>query len=135
MRFSFKIAQFRKEADIQNPQDPYGISKWEAEQALHKIIDKTGMDLVVLRPPLVYGPGVKANFLRLLKAVDRGIPLPFGNVTNRRLKVINFELDGQNSILIRNGGKRSVTGRMIRHGRNDTCMHKPVLLLVDRTNF
>lgn len=73
-----------KEADIQNPQDPYGISKWEAEQALYKIIDKTGMDLVVLRPPLVYGPGVKANFLRLLKVVDRGIPLPFASINNRK---------------------------------------------------
>jgi nucleoside-diphosphate-sugar epimerase len=73
-----------KEADIENPQDPYGISKWEAEQALYKIVDKTGMDLVILRPPLVYGPGLKGNFLRLLKLVDTGTPLPLANVNNRR---------------------------------------------------
>ncbi len=70
--------------DPANPQDPYGVSKWEAEQELHRIAADTGMEVVILRPPLVYGPGVKANFLRLLTLVERGIPLPLGAVSNRR---------------------------------------------------
>ena len=72
------------EKDDSEPTDPYGISKWEAEKVLYKIADQTGMEMVVLRPPLVYGPGVKANFLRLLKVVDRGIPFPLANANNRR---------------------------------------------------
>jgi nucleoside-diphosphate-sugar epimerase len=67
-----------------NPQDPYGISKWEAETALHEIAAETGLEVVVIRPPLVYGPQVKANFLQLMKAVRSGIPLPFGGVKNSR---------------------------------------------------
>ncbi|MBS4096054.1 MAG: SDR family oxidoreductase [Sulfuricella sp.] len=70
--------------DPANPQDAYAVSKWEAEQALHEIAAATGLEVVVLRPPLVYGPGVKANFLRLLNLVERGIPLPLGMVKNRR---------------------------------------------------
>ncbi len=70
--------------DTPHPQDPYAHSKWEAEQALHRIAAETGLEVVVLRPPLVYGPGVKANFLRLLGLVERGLPLPFGAVKNRR---------------------------------------------------
>lgn len=66
------------------PEDPYGISKWEAEQALHKVAEETVLEVVILRPPLVYGPGVKANFLSLFKVVDRGIPLPLARVRNRR---------------------------------------------------
>ena len=66
------------------PQDPYGVSKWEAERELRKISDKTGMETVILRPPLVYGPRVKANFLRLVSLVKFGIPLPLGRIKNRR---------------------------------------------------
>lgn len=72
------------ETDLPHPEDAYAISKWEAEQALHKISDETGLEVVILRPPLVYGPGVKANFLRLLQLVDRNIPLPFQNSYNKR---------------------------------------------------
>lgn len=67
-----------------HPQDPYGISKWEAEQALHRAATETGLEIVILRPPLIYGPGVKANFLRLMKLTARGLPLPLGMVKNRR---------------------------------------------------
>jgi nucleoside-diphosphate-sugar epimerase len=63
------------------PRDIYGRSKARAEEALRAV---AGLRLAVLRPPLVYGPGVKANFLALMKAVARGIPLPFGSVSNRR---------------------------------------------------
>ncbi len=64
------------------PQDPYAVSKWQAEQALTGYAD--AFDLVILRPPLVYGPGVRGNFLSLLRAIDRGWPLPLGRVDNRR---------------------------------------------------
>lgn len=66
------------------PVDPYGISKLEAEQGLAAIAARTGMAVTVLRPPLVYGPGVKGNLRRLLQAVDRGLPLPLGSIDNRR---------------------------------------------------
>jgi nucleoside-diphosphate-sugar epimerase len=74
-------------ADTPRPADPYGVSKLEAETALLQIGRDSGLEVVVVRPPLVYGPGVKANFLNLLKLVDKGIPLPFGSVRNRRSMV------------------------------------------------
>lgn len=66
------------------PTDPYGISKYEAEQALLALGQKTGMAITIIRPPLVYGPGVGANFLNMLKWVKRGIPLPLGSIRNQR---------------------------------------------------
>ena len=72
------------EADAPNPQDAYGQSKCEAEQGLRKIAINTGMEVVIIRPPLVYGPGVKANFAALIRAVQRGWPLPLGAVHNQR---------------------------------------------------
>jgi len=72
------------ECDAPSPIDPYGISKWEAEQALREIADVRGLELVIVRPPLVYGAGVGGNFLRLLKLVRSGVPLPFGAVDNAR---------------------------------------------------
>jgi nucleoside-diphosphate-sugar epimerase len=72
------------EADTPDPSDPYALSKFEAEQGLLEIGTKHGMEVTILRPPLVYGEGVKANFLRLLNIVDRGFPLPLGRIRNRR---------------------------------------------------
>ena len=72
------------EQDVPNPQDPYGISKWEAEQALAAVSSETGLEMVVVRSPLVYGPGVGGNFLQLLKILRRGVPLPLALVNNRR---------------------------------------------------
>lgn len=66
------------------PPDPYGQSKAEAEAGLWRIAEQTGLEVVVVRPPLVYGPGVRANFLRLMAWVDRGIPLPLAGLDNRR---------------------------------------------------
>lgn len=66
------------------PVDAYAISKWEAEQALKQIGKQTGMEIVIIRPPLVYGPGVKGNFMRMLQTVDRQRPLPLGAIHNRR---------------------------------------------------
>ncbi len=66
------------------PEDPYGISKLEAEQGLRQLAAETGMEVVVIRPPLVYGPGVKGNFASMIKLVERGLPLPLGAIHNRR---------------------------------------------------
>ncbi|MEP6763622.1 MAG: SDR family oxidoreductase [Gemmatimonadaceae bacterium] len=66
------------------PLDDYGVSKNEAEIGLREIAQRTGMEVVIIRPPLVYGPGVKANFQSLQRLVTRGIPLPFADVRNKR---------------------------------------------------
>ena len=70
--------------DAPAPGDPYGVSKLEAEQGLRNLASETGLEIVVIRPPLVYGPGVKANFLRMMTWLHRGYPLPFGAIDNRR---------------------------------------------------
>lgn len=80
------------------PMDPYGQSKLEAEAALFDLGKQTGLDIVVVRPPLVYGPGVKANFLNLVKLVAKGLPLPFGSVKSLRSMVA---LDNLVDLLIR----------------------------------
>ena len=66
------------------PTDPYGLSKYEAEQGLLAIAKQTGMEVVIIRPPLVYGPDVKANFSSMMKWVNKGLPLPFGAIHNQR---------------------------------------------------
>jgi len=76
------------------PEDAYGVSKWEAEQSLSRIAAETGLEVVALRPPLVYGPGVKGNFLRLMNLVARGVPLPLGAVDNRRSLIYTGNLAG-----------------------------------------
>lgn len=73
------------------PQDPYGISKMEAEQGLREIASQTGMEVVVIRPPLVYGPGVKANFLVMMRWLARGVPLPLGAVTHNRRSLVALD--------------------------------------------
>jgi nucleoside-diphosphate-sugar epimerase len=70
--------------DQPQPVDPYGISKAEAEQELRSLIETSAMDLVIIRPPLVYGPGVKANFLSMMRWLWRGVPLPFALTRNKR---------------------------------------------------
>jgi nucleoside-diphosphate-sugar epimerase len=70
--------------DVPKPMDAYGVSKMEAEQGLRHIAADTGMEVVIIRPPLVYGPGVKANFAALMRAVQCGWPLPLGVVHNQR---------------------------------------------------
>jgi nucleoside-diphosphate-sugar epimerase len=82
------------------PQDPYAISKWEAEQVLARVAAGTGLEVVVLRCPLVYGPGVKGNFLRLLQAANRGIPLPFALARNRRSLIYLDNLTGAIAICL-----------------------------------
>lgn len=72
------------EEDQPAPQDAYAVSKWEAEQGLRELADKTGLEVVIIRPPLVYGPGVKANFLAMMQWLARGVPLPLSAIRNRR---------------------------------------------------
>ena len=66
------------------PLDAYGVSKMEAEQGLRELAVQTGMEVVVIRPPLVYGPGVKANFATMMRWLKRGVPLPLGAIHNQR---------------------------------------------------
>lgn len=73
--------------DIPAPCDPYGQSKYEAEQALLQLARESDLEVVIVRPPLIYGPGVKANFLNLVLLVKSGIPLPFGSICNSRSMV------------------------------------------------
>jgi UDP-glucose 4-epimerase len=70
--------------DVPAPADPYGVSKMEAEQGLRELAAESAMDVVIIRPVLVYGPGVKANFLNMMRWLDKGIPLPFGAIDNSR---------------------------------------------------
>ena len=72
------------ESDQAGCTDPYAISKFEAEKELFALATETGVEVVIIRPPLVYGPGVKANFRNMMKWLKRGIPLPFGAIHNRR---------------------------------------------------
>ena len=73
-----------RELEEPNPQDTYGVSKFEAEQVLHLVSAQTGMEIVIVRPPLVYGVGVKGNFAQMIKVLAKGIPLPFASVKNLR---------------------------------------------------
>jgi nucleoside-diphosphate-sugar epimerase len=71
-------------SDQPDPKDGYGISKYQAENALLEIGRETGMEIVIVRPPLVYGPGVKANFYSLMRLIDKASPLPFAKISNKR---------------------------------------------------
>jgi len=111
--------------DIANPQDPYAVSKFEAEQGLLKIAQETGMEVVIIRPPLVYGAGVKANFLSMMRAVKRGLPLPLGAIDNRRsfvyvenlvsliLKCIEHPAAANQVFLAADGEDLSTTGLLL----------------------
>jgi nucleoside-diphosphate-sugar epimerase len=126
-------------ADAPAPQDPYGISKMEAEQGLRQIAADTGMEVVVVRPPLVYGPGVKANFATLMRWLQRGIPLPLGAVTgNRRSLValdnlvdllitcIDHPAAANQTFLVSDGEDLSTTALLRRMGQ---AMDKPARLI------
>ncbi|PHM21769.1 MAG: hypothetical protein CK604_05250 [Curvibacter sp. PD_MW3] len=78
-------------SDMPNPEDAYGISKWAAEQGLHRLAAQTAMEMVIVRSPLVYGPGVKANFASLVRWLRLGIPLPLGAVTQNRRSLVALD--------------------------------------------
>ncbi|RYU65230.1 SDR family oxidoreductase [Aliivibrio finisterrensis] len=78
-------------ADLHTPEDDYGLSKSEAEQQLFDIGKEIGMEIVIIRPTLVYGPGVKANFAALMNLVSKGIPLPFGCITKNKRSLVSVD--------------------------------------------
>lgn len=79
------------ESDIPNPVEPYSVSKLEAEQGLMALSKETGMEVVIIRPPLVYGPSAPGNFGKLANAVRRGLPLPLGAVTQNRRTLVGLD--------------------------------------------
>lgn len=77
--------------DVPAPEDPYGISKHEAEQLLRQVASDTGIEVVIIRPPLVYGPGVKANFGSMMRWLARGVPLPLAAITKNRRSLVGLD--------------------------------------------
>jgi nucleoside-diphosphate-sugar epimerase len=125
-------------SDIPHPEDPYGQSKREAEEALLTIGEETDMDVVIIRPPLVYGPGVKANFASLMKWAKRPFPWPFGLVANRRSLVfvgnlVDFILlcarhpDAGNRVFLISDGVDLSIGELI--GKLSSAMGQKALML------
>lgn len=120
------------------PVDPYGISKMEAERGLRKIATDSGMEVVIIRPVLVYGPGVKANFLNMMRWLDKGVPLPFGAIHNRRSLVALDNLAdlivictrhpaaANQTFLVSDGEDLSTTQLLVRMGK---ALGKPARLL------
>lgn len=120
------------------PLDPYGVSKMEAEQGLRKIAVETGMEVVIIRPPLVYGPGVKANFQTMMRWLALGVPLPLGAIHNRRsmvaldnlvdliLTCIEHPAAANQTFLVSDGEDLSTTQLLQRLGR---ALGKPARLI------
>jgi nucleoside-diphosphate-sugar epimerase len=126
------------EVDAPVPAGPYGISKHEAEAGLRRIADETGLEVVIIRPPLVYGPGVKGNFRQLIRAVAAGVPLPLATVDNRRsligldnlVDVIRISLDhpaAANETFLVSDGEDCSTSELIR--RLAQAMRRPARLI------
>lgn len=127
-----------KADDDSAPLDPYGVSKMEAEQGLRALAAKAGMEVVIIRPVLVYGPGVKANFLSMMHWLHKGVPLPFGAIHNRRSLValdnlvdlivtcIEHPAAANQTFLVSDGEDISTTELLRRMG---TALGKPARLL------
>ena len=77
--------------DVPAPLDAYGVSKMEAEQGLRELAAQTGLEVVIVRPPLVYGPGVKANFRAMMRGLARGVPLPLGAIQSNRRSLVALD--------------------------------------------
>lgn len=120
------------------PVDPYGISKFEAEDALRRLAYETGMEVVIIRPPLVYGPGVKANFHSMMHWLLKGVPLPLGAVHNKRsfvaldnlvdliITCIDHPAAANQTFLAGDGEDMSTTELLLRLGK---ALDKPVKLV------
>lgn len=124
--------------DVPAPIDPYGISKLEAEQGLKVLAADTGMEVVIIRPVLVYGPGVKANFLSMMRWLYRGVPLPFGAIHNQRsLVAIDNLIDlivtccdhpaAANQVFLASDGEDVSTTQLLR--KLAGALGKPAILL------
>ena len=132
------------EQDKALPEDPYGVSKMEAENGLRAIAEETGMEVVIIRPPLIYGPGVKANFLKLIELAARPMPLPFGAVNNKRsmiyvgnlvdfiIKCIDHPRASNQTFLISDGDDLSLSSllKLIRNafGKGPRLISVPIFL-------
>ena len=124
--------------DIAAPEDAYGISKWEAECGLQQLATETGMEVVIIRPPLVYGRGVKGNFLSMFRVVEKTLPLPLGAIHNQRSLVsldnlvdlivtcIDHPAAANQTFLVSDGEDLSTTELLRRLGQ---AMGKPTRLL------
>lgn len=125
--------------DVPAPEDAYGISKAEAEAGLRLLSLETGMEVVIIRPPLVYGPGVKGNFSSLLRWVDRGLPLPLGLArTNRRslvgldnlvdliLTCVDHPKAANQTLLVSDGEDLSTADLLLRIGK---ALNRPARLI------
>lgn len=110
-----------------NPSDSYGISKREAEELILNYSEKIGT--VILRPPLIYGPGVKGNFLRLLKLVEKGYPLPFGSLNNARSMLYVGNLV---QAIVTCLGSDKATGQIFHIADNETPSTKELVLEIGR---
>lgn len=131
-------SQIYRENDMPTPVDPYGISKLEAEKALNALSAETGLEVVIVRPVLVYGPGVKANFKSMMGWLYRGIPLPLGAIANKRSLValdnlvdlivtcVNHPAAANQVFLVSDGEDLSTTDLLVRVGR---ALGKPARLL------
>ncbi|MBC9250059.1 hypothetical protein A9179_07180 [Pseudomonas alcaligenes] len=124
--------------DIPAPLDPYGVSKLEAEQALLELAQASGMQVVIIRPPLIYGPGVRANFRSMLRWLNAGVPLPLGGINNRRslvalpnlldlLSVCLKHPAAANQVFLVSDGEDLSTSELLR--RLAFALHKPSRLL------
>lgn len=124
--------------DAPAPLDAYGISKMEAEQGLRELAAQTGMEVVIIRPPLVYGPGVKANFSAMMRWLRRGVPLPLGAIHNQRSLVslgnlvdlivtcLTHPAAANQTLLVSDGEDVSTTDLLRRMGQ---AMGRPVRLI------
>lgn len=124
--------------DVPAPVDPYGISKMEAEQGLQALAAATGMEVVIIRPVLVYGPGVKANFLSMMRWLNKGVLLPFGAIYNKRSLValdnlvdlivtcIDHPAAANQTFLVSDGEDLSTSELL---GKMATALRKPARLL------
>lgn len=125
--------------DVPAPEDAYGISKWEAEQGLLSLARETGMEVVIIRPPLVYGPSVKGNFASLIRWMAKGLPLPLGAVRQNRRSLVGLDnlvdlivtcLDhpaAANQVFLAGDGEDLSTVELLR--RLGSAMDKPARLL------
>ena len=126
------------EQDTAAPQDPYGISKHEAEVGLRQLSTETGMEIVIVRPPLVYGPSVKGNFRSMMRWINKGIPLPLGAIHNQRSLIaldnlvdfivtcIDHPAAANQTFLVADGEDLSTTELLRRVGQ---AMGKPARLI------
>jgi nucleoside-diphosphate-sugar epimerase len=124
--------------DVPRPKDPYGLSKLEAEQALLQLAERTGMEVVIIRPVLVYGPGVKANFHEMMRWLLKGIPLPIGALHNQRSLValvnladfiatcLHHPAAANQTFLVSDGEDLTVTGLL---QRTAAAFRRPARLL------